>query len=260
MLTSTSLGSAAIGLHRRHNAKAKAMKAKEPTVKGPKVALGDRDEDTSPTRCLFCGHPSEDVDANVAHMEATHHFFVPMKARCSNVEGLLLYLSRKVNGLVCLVCNEKTRAFHTLDALRDHMRESNHERIVLSVEYNDFYDCTLEDPDNMQKVEIDGDQLVVAAGGDKGGRVVLRKEADVPRARPRESEQHAQQRKAILASENAALVAARKEQRELTTVERRQQGELTRRSDAEYQALQLKVSMRANKLHPKGYDGEGTLY
>ncbi|KAH9579757.1 zinc finger protein [Trypanosoma melophagium] len=60
-LTSTSLGSAAIGLHRRHNAKRlKVPDSSTNTKKTAKVGLEDREEDVNEMRCLFCGVLSND--------------------------------------------------------------------------------------------------------------------------------------------------------------------------------------------------------
>ncbi|EPY43164.1 pre-60S factor REI1 [Angomonas deanei] len=131
MLTMTSLGSAAIGLHRRNNAKAKAFKSKEKKVEGPSVSMDDRNADASATRCMFCGYGSDTIENNLEHMMKVHAFSLPLAHHCKDVEGMLEYLARKVNGLMCLVCNEKTRSYNSLDALRDHMRESGHERVGL---------------------------------------------------------------------------------------------------------------------------------
>lgn len=278
MLTMTSLGSAAMGLHRRNKAKRAALKKGNVHQRSdvPQVSLEDRDADADETRCFFCGHPSTSMDANLLHMLKSHHFTIPMDTHCHDVVGLLAYLSRKVNGLMCLVCGEKTRSFASLDALRDHMREANHERIVLNPEYQEFYDCLLEDPDSVQPVKLDGLQaqgteLVLSSADSKndtgsrdagaGGkkRVLLKREAEVPRPRPRETFEQKEQRKAILASEHEALTVARQEQRELMAEHHRAEAKQLRRSDGAFQQLQLRVNLRSNKLHPKGYDGDGVM-
>lgn len=263
MLTMTSLGSAAMGLHRRHNAKkGNGLRKQQATGPArPKVSLEDREEDTDATRCIFCGLPSRSVEANLEHLKKYHEFTIPMVDRCTDVEGLMNYLARKVNGLMCVVCNEKTRSYTSLEALRDHMRESYHEKIVLNPEYQEFYSIALEDPDKAEPAAIEGvrgDELVVGTseGKSRGRTVVLRREADVPRARPRETELQMEKRHAILAEETTAMAVAKREHREAIAVQNKELRRTTQRSGAAMERQQLRVSMISNKLHPYGYDGE----
>lgn len=254
ILTTTTLGSAAMGLHRRHKAK-----LKNPPVKNPhevKVPHQDREEDVGTTRCMFCGHPSETFPDNLRHMQLVHNFCIPLKKFCRDKEGFISYLSRKVNGLVCLVCNEKTKVYHSLQALRDHMRECCHEKVVLSPEYCDFFDCPLDDGDIAAKVAtVKGNQLTVKADGKK--KKILKREADVPLPRRRETETVVEQRRAITANENSALIAAKEEQQRMMAEHNDAVRNTIARAEAHYHAKQLKVGLRTNKLHPKGYDGEG---
>ncbi|KPA83281.1 zinc-finger protein conserved [Leptomonas pyrrhocoris] len=262
MLTSTSLGSAAMGLHRRHNAKKGAARkdaAQKSKTAAAKVGLEEREEDTSEVRCMFCGLLSPDVAANVQHMEAAHHFMIPMAHHCKDVPALLAYLARKVNGLMCIVCNERTRSFASLEALRDHMRESNHERLILSPEYQEFYDVVLANPEGLAPVQLEGvrgDEMVLLDEKSKGkARVVLKREGEVPRARPRETEVQNEKRKAILAAEQESRALVKQEQKELMMAQNQEAAWVATRSGNARHDLQLDVSMRTNKLHPKGYDG-----
>jgi pre-60S factor REI1 len=262
MLTSTSLGSAAMGLHRRHNAKkgtARKDEAQRSKKAAPKVGLAEREEDTSEVRCLFCGLLSPDVEANVHHLETVHHFSIPMAVHCKDVAALLAYLARKVNGLMCIVCNERTRSFASLEALRDHMRESNHERLILSPEYQEFYDVVLAKPEGLDPVRLEGvrgDELLLGGDNAKGkGRVVLKREGEVPRARPRETEVQNEKRKAILAAEQESRALVKQEQKELMLAHNQEAAWVATRSGNARHDMQLDVSMRTNKLHPKGYDG-----
>lgn len=258
MLTSTSLGSAAMGLHRRHNAKKGAAARVEAKQKaGPQVDAEQREEDTSETRCMFCGFLSVDVAANVQHLERIHHFTIPLAAHCIDEAALLAYLARKINGLMCIVCNERTRSFASLQALRDHMHETNHERLVLSPEYQEFYSVALEDPDAAKPVELDGvrgDELVVSEDNGKK-RVVLKREGEVPRVRPRETEEQTEKRLAILAAQQETRALAKQEQKEMLVAQNKEAAWVAKRSGGERHDLQLDVSMRTNKLHAKGYDG-----
>lgn len=262
MLTSTSLGSAAMGLHRRHNAKKSAAR-KEEAQKGkkvaPKVGLEEREEDTSEVRCMFCGLLSENVEANVQHLDTVHHFLVPMAQHCKDVAALLAYLARKINGLMCIVCNERTRSFSSLEALRDHMRESNHERLILSPEYQEFYNVVLAKPEGLDPVQLDGvrgDEMVLGNEKAKGKtRVVLKREGEVPRVRPRETEVQYDKRKAIQAAEQESRALVKEEQKEMMMAQNQEAAWVAQRSGAARNDLQLVTSMRSNKLHPKGYDG-----
>ncbi|GET90830.1 zinc-finger protein, conserved [Leishmania tarentolae] len=260
MLTSTSLGSAAIGLHRRHHAKrgAGARGVAKPKT-APKVGAEEREEDASELRCMFCGFLSANVGSNLQHLECVHSFTVPLAAHCTNQAALLAYLARKINGLMCIVCNERTRSFSSLEALRDHMRETNHERLILGPEYQEFYDVALEDPGAAKPVQLEGvrgDELVLAHDKSAGKkRVVLKREHDVPRARPRETEEQNEKRMAILAQEQETRALAKQEQRDLIMTQNKEAAWVAKRSGADRHDLQLDVGMRTNKLHPKGYDG-----
>ncbi|KAG5472444.1 hypothetical protein LSCM1_03843 [Leishmania martiniquensis] len=260
MLTATSLGSAAMGLHRRHNAKKGATARREAKQKaGPKVDAEEREEDASEVRCMFCGFLSADVTSNVHHLEFVHNFTIPLAPHCIDHVALLAYLARKINGLMCIVCNERTRSFSSLEALRDHMRETNHERLILGPEYQEFYSIALEDSEAARPVQLEGvhgDELVLTRDKADGRRRVVRKrEGDVPRPRPRETEEQNEKRLTILADAQEARALAKQEQKELMALQNKEVAWMAKRSGGDRQDLQLDVSMRTNKLHPKGYDG-----
>ncbi|KPI90190.1 zinc-finger protein conserved [Leptomonas seymouri] len=262
MLTSTSLGSAAMGLHRRHNAKKSAVRKDEEQKRKkatPKVGLEEREEDTSEVRCMFCGLLSQDVATNVHHLETAHRFTIPMASHCKDTSALLAYLARKINGLMCIVCNERTRSFSSLEALRDHMRESNHERLILSPEYQEFYDVVLSNPEGLDPVQLEGvrgDEMLLDSAEVRGKqRVVLKREGEVPRARPRETTVQNEKRKAILAVEQESRALAKQEQKELMMAQNQEAAWVATRSGNVRNDYQLDVSMRTNKLHAKGYDG-----
>lgn len=254
ILTTTTIGSAAMGLHRRN--KAKVTKPVEKNPNEVKVLPQDKEEDVGTTRCLFCGHPSEIFQENLRHMRLVHDFHIPMANFCNDKEGFIAYLARKVNGLVCLVCNENSKICHSLQALRDHMRECNHERVILSNEYQDFYDCVLDDGNTPVKLKgVKGNELTVKTDGQK--KRILKREADVPRPRHKEKDEVVEQRQAITASANSAAVAAKEEQRRIMAEHQSAVRKTIARAEEHYHAKQLKVGLRTNKLHPKGYDGEG---
>lgn len=94
--------------------------------------------------CLFCGAQSEGIEANIKHMSKFHRFFIPDFEYLIDPKGLLKYLGQKLSvGFLCLYCNEKGRSFHSLAAVRDHMRCMSHCKIELEdneEEFERFYD------------------------------------------------------------------------------------------------------------------------
>lgn len=255
IITATSIGSAAMGLHRRN--KAKLKKSAPKNTDAVKVSYEDREEDTSETRCLFCGHPSETFEDNLRHMQLVHNFSIPMEEYCTDKEGLISYLSRKINGSICLVCNEKTKTYYSLSALRDHMRECNHEKVSLTSEYQEFYTCSLED--QVQPVKlfgVKGAELTVKTEG-QTKRTIRMREAEVPRPRHRESDDAIDQRRMITANQNTALMAAKEEHNRALLAQNSEAVKVQARAQDDYHTQQLRVGLRSNKLHPKGYDGEG---
>lgn len=151
--------------------------------------------------CLFSGHISKNIDANILYMERNYSFFIPMKENLVDKVGLMRYLGRKVGvGNICLTCNETGRAFYSLQAVRDHMisklisfflkiflnifkifqnfsyfSEMGHVRLEMNgekaLEYSEFYD--FDDSDEEQEQEKDENmvgEMVLADGSTIGHR------------------------------------------------------------------------------------------
>lgn len=259
MLSSTSLGSAAIGLHRRHKMHNKVRIAfKDPAAvssEAVKVSLEDKEQDVDELRCLFCGLHSETMEANLDHLSKDHEFAIPLKNRCEDVKGLMLYLARKVNGLMCLVCGPDTKCMASLSALRDHMRSCDHERLVLTTEYNEFFGNSLDDYEAVPSMPNEEGQLVV-----KGSRTVFKRDAAPGmHQRFRETEEQHVERKAITTAAQQANAVLRRERQDVMRPELNRQAKDLQRKEQRYHTQMLRVSLRANKLHPKGYDGEGEV-
>lgn len=115
------------------------------------------DETANPiaqNNCMFCDQHSEDFELNMKHMALEHSFFVPDTEFIVDFEGLMLYLGEKITrDFICLWCNERGRTFYSLDAVRKHMKDKGHckmlhEGIALA-EYADFYDYSTSYPDNV---------------------------------------------------------------------------------------------------------------
>lgn len=121
--------------------------------------------------CLFCSTASSSVEENLEHMSTSHSFFVPDLEYLVDVEGLLTYLGEKVGcGYLCLWCNEKGRAFHTVDAAQTHMRDKGHTKMLHEgdalFEYADFYDYRPSYPDYDPDKDADTDMEVECGSQD----------------------------------------------------------------------------------------------
>jgi len=140
--------------------------------------------------CMFCTHQSENFLDNVKHMSIAHSFFIPDPDYLVDMEGLLVYLADKITkDYICIWCNDRGRTFYSLDAVRKHMTDKGHckmlhEGLALA-EYADYYDYSSSYPDNDEGMDIDeevqpevldGDeyQLVLPSGAVIGHRSLLR--------------------------------------------------------------------------------------
>lgn len=102
--------------------------------------------------CLFCSHISSSLEDNSKHMTVKHGFFIPDVEYLTDLEGLIAYLGEKVGiGHLCLWCNEKGKAFHSLQAVQKHMMDKGHCKMLhdgdVLFEYADFYDYRPSYPD-----------------------------------------------------------------------------------------------------------------
>lgn len=150
-------------------------------------------EDTeNPVRnnnCLFCNHHSRSLVKNLKHMTVAHSFFVPDPEYCTDIKGLLIYLGEKIfAGYMCIWCNNSGRCFQSVDAVRAHMIDKGHCKVLHEgdalAEYAEFYDYSSSYPDAEAgdpdaEVEIpeldDSDyQLVLPSGNVIGHRSLMR--------------------------------------------------------------------------------------
>ena len=93
----------------------------------------DDDEPWEPIweESLFDGKVSATLEQNLDYMWEAHGFFVPNRARLADAMGLFGYLQEKVYRYnSCLNCH---RCFHSLEAVRGHMRDKSH----MMVNYED---------------------------------------------------------------------------------------------------------------------------
>ncbi|KAI3418140.1 hypothetical protein GPALN_010356 [Globodera pallida] len=147
----------------------------------PNRPFGGAKDGIPPNECLFCEHKSENWEANLEHMAIQHGFLIPDFPFCTDTPGLLIYLGFKVGvGLTCIRC--QCARFRSLDALRKHMRDSNHcnfridcqqEGDVL-LEFMDFYDYNEQcDEDATGGGDEAEQQQMAAVLDDEGAFLVL---------------------------------------------------------------------------------------
>ncbi|KAJ2913248.1 hypothetical protein MD484_g7160, partial [Candolleomyces efflorescens] len=111
----------------------------------------------SPLDCLFCSNKSDSFENNLTHMSTAHSFFIPDAEYLVDLQGLVAYLGEKIMvGNVCLYCNERGKAFRTVDAVWKHMVDKGHCKIAYEsqsdrLEVSDFYDFSTSYPDGPSK-------------------------------------------------------------------------------------------------------------
>jgi pre-60S factor REI1 len=135
------------------------------------------------------------------------------------------------------------------------MQQVQHDYIVLSPEYEDFYEGELMDPEEeAPEPDAKGNQLVLV----DASKTLFKRRADgIQKKFPRESAQQAEQRRAITAASHEASALILKERREAAAPERKKELNRQRQQSWIQNKAQMQLGVRTNKLHPKGYDGEG---
>lgn len=133
--------------------------------------------------CLFCSFPSSSMENNLEHMSVRHGFFLPDAEYCKDIQGMLHYLGLKVgSGNLCLLCNEKGKRFHSVDACQKHMMDKGHCRVAHEgsdmLEFEDFYDYSSMYPegedDDKVTVTYDDYTLTLPSGAQVGHRSLMR--------------------------------------------------------------------------------------
>ncbi|KAI8826549.1 C2H2 type zinc-finger-domain-containing protein [Fimicolochytrium jonesii] len=112
--------------------------------------------------CLFCSQRCQTFENNLAHMARAHSFFIPDMEFLVDLKGLIAYLGEKIAvAHVCLYCNGKGRAYHSLEAVRKHMLDKGHCKILYEdgaeLEVADFYDFSSTYPDEVAEDDEDDD-------------------------------------------------------------------------------------------------------
>ncbi|CAI7836434.1 unnamed protein product [Closterium sp. NIES-53] len=101
------------------------------------------------SRCFFCDKKNKGgVDECVEHMHRHHGFFIPDMEFLTDLQGMLQYLAAKVTqGRMCLWCDDRSKQFSSVEAVRAHMEAKSHAKLrygdgsgVAEEELEDFYD------------------------------------------------------------------------------------------------------------------------
>ncbi|KAI9726726.1 MAG: hypothetical protein M1828_000582 [Chrysothrix sp. TS-e1954] len=148
-----------------------------PTSNGQAPSTTTEDQTDSPpstSHCLFCALISQDLEANVHHMQHRHGMFIPERPYLVDLSGLVTWLEERVCVLhECLRCGMIKR---TTKGIKTHMRDKGHCMIDFEseeqiVEIGQFYDFTSTYSDDE---EDDGDEEMDEArqlGGKREAKV-----------------------------------------------------------------------------------------
>lgn len=134
------------------------------------------------TDCLFCNQSNKEIDVNLEHMSKAHGFFLPDIEYLKDREGLVKYLSHKIqNEKLCLYCNGRGKEWHSSAAARAHMLDRGHCKMAYDETEDpeqllEFYDFDNEGAEPMDIDEDKGnqDELVLESGVKLGHRKFLK--------------------------------------------------------------------------------------
>merc|ERR1711962_867216 len=126
------------------------------------IFIGGEQRDIPTNECIFCGQIFNSTESALRHMMEVHDFRIPDAKYLISIDDFMSYISSKVGkGNICLVCNQKGKAFYSLDAVRKHMLSKGHCRVDMSgenaFEYLDFYDfskCEEDEPELLLQSEL----------------------------------------------------------------------------------------------------------
>lgn len=117
----------------------------------------NKEENFSPSQCLFCNIESASMESNLTHMSHAHSFFIPDAEYLIDMESLLSYLFAVVSVFhECLSCGSSKP---TKFAVQDHMRGKGHCKVDFEDDEHDlkqFYDFSgdVDDEGDQPKTEV----------------------------------------------------------------------------------------------------------
>jgi pre-60S factor REI1 len=141
--------------------------------------------------CLFCSHVSLDIDTNLQHMSKFHGFFLPDIEYLQDREGLVKYLSHKIQiDKMCLYCNGRGKEWQSAAAARAHMLDRGHCKMAYDESEDPeqllkYYDFGIEDTMDVHTENMNEDKLVLQSGIKLGHRKFLK---DYKKNHPRKVE------------------------------------------------------------------------
>ncbi|ORZ17978.1 C2H2 type zinc-finger-domain-containing protein [Absidia repens] len=124
--------------------------------------------DRSIVSCLFCPHASDQFNTNLQHMVLQHGFFLPDAEYLMDAPGLISYLYDKVvQGHICLFCNDKSKEWRSVEAVRAHMVDKGHCKMAYDDSEDpqallEFYDFG---PIDMNALDSHDDMVLRGADG-----------------------------------------------------------------------------------------------
>ncbi|KAI9306088.1 C2H2 type zinc-finger-domain-containing protein [Cunninghamella echinulata] len=184
--------------------------------------------------CLFCHHQSNCFDSNLQHMILQHSFFLPDAEYLMDAPGLVSYLAEKVmQDHICLYCNDRGRAWKSLESVRAHMIDKGHCKMAYDdsedpealLQFYDFGPIDLDSIEHEDKTLLNDDNELLLENGTKvGHRQRLRYFKQ--RLRRREAQDEKQQLLSIEAKEHAVAQIAELAQSEGNPLNRKQRRQL----------------------------------
>ncbi|ORZ24281.1 C2H2 type zinc-finger-domain-containing protein [Absidia repens] len=124
---------------------------------------------TTTLRCLFCNENQDQFDANLHHMSKCHGFFLPDAEYLVNAEGLVQYLSTKIQtDFSCLYCNKELKS---AQAAMTHMVDKGH--CKMAYDESEDVDALLQYYDFGTMTDDDSNEAIVDTEKSQNGELVL---------------------------------------------------------------------------------------
>eukprot|EP01064_Diplonema_japonicum_P036628 TRINITY_DN8306_c0_g1_i1.p1 TRINITY_DN8306_c0_g1~~TRINITY_DN8306_c0_g1_i1.p1 ORF type:complete len:377 (+),score=110.79 TRINITY_DN8306_c0_g1_i1:62-1132(+) len=212
------------------------------------------------TDCLFCNIRAPCAEDALCHMAKVHNFTLPLVDDISDITKLLEYLSVKVNGCMCLVCND-SKVFETREGCQNHMSAVGHQMITLTDgEYSEFYKnhAAFTERRKLAGASAQDELLTLASGA----VIVSRHEHKhhmAPMQMAVEETEESRAKKMITQQERSHMTTVQMnryraliEQKKLGPKEKRAEKQHTR----EQQKQRMRLGIHLNCLHGKGYQGD----
>eukprot|EP00754_Rhynchopus_humris_P000613 Rhum_TRINITY_DN10375_c0_g1::Rhum_TRINITY_DN10375_c0_g1_i1::g.38195::m.38195/K14816/REI1; pre-60S factor REI1 len=215
------------------------------------------DEDLCNTDCLFCNRKAPNTEEALVHMSRAHGFSLPLADRVVDMDGLVSYLARKINGAICLVC---PKMFETRIGCQAHMASTGHCMLKLEGgEYADFYESDMPFQTEAAGSKAVGELLALRSGAmlkskhEKKTHQTPLQYANVEPL-PQEKKMLQERQKAHMTllqmSRYSALLVAKEK------VETKREKRQERNSDRYMRKQRMRLGVHLNNQHGKGYQGD----